>query len=245
MADKKISDLTALTGANLAEDDLAVVVDTSTTTTKKMTVAELRVGLGQDQSDWNTGTSTTESTISPAKLDAKIANDIAAIPFDLEFIETQTASTSTSLDFTSFDASAYASYVFVVSNIIPATDNVTFQMRTSADGGSTFDSGASDYFGSRNGSAGSAADAISIVSGVGTAAGEDGVSCVVDLLGPDLAKKTMCTFTYSAIDRLGDFYAGSGGGVRDSSAAVDAVRFMFASGNIESGEIAMYGRRFA
>jgi len=41
MANKKISALTALTGANSATDDLYVVVDTSATETKKQTRAEL------------------------------------------------------------------------------------------------------------------------------------------------------------------------------------------------------------
>jgi len=45
MANTKISALTALTGANLATDDAFAVVDTSVTTTKKITVAELKLGI--------------------------------------------------------------------------------------------------------------------------------------------------------------------------------------------------------
>jgi hypothetical protein len=45
LADAKISALTALTGANLATDDEFAVVDTSVTTTKKITVNELLTGL--------------------------------------------------------------------------------------------------------------------------------------------------------------------------------------------------------
>ena len=41
MSNAKISDLTALTGANTAADDLFVIVDTSVSTTKKITRAEL------------------------------------------------------------------------------------------------------------------------------------------------------------------------------------------------------------
>lgn len=55
MADTKISALTALTGANIATDDEIVLVDTSVTTTKKMTVAELRTALGGDILTFNTG----------------------------------------------------------------------------------------------------------------------------------------------------------------------------------------------
>lgn len=45
MANTKISALTALTGADLANDDAFAVVDTSVTTTKKITVAELKLGI--------------------------------------------------------------------------------------------------------------------------------------------------------------------------------------------------------
>jgi hypothetical protein len=45
MANTKISALTALTGANLATDDVFVVVDTSATTTKRITFAELKLGI--------------------------------------------------------------------------------------------------------------------------------------------------------------------------------------------------------
>mgnify|MGYP001594004931 CR=1 FL=1 len=45
MADSKISALTALTGANLSTDDDIPLVDTSVTTTKKITSAELAIGL--------------------------------------------------------------------------------------------------------------------------------------------------------------------------------------------------------
>ena len=45
MANTKISALTALTGANLATDDAFAVVDTSATATKKITVAEMKLGI--------------------------------------------------------------------------------------------------------------------------------------------------------------------------------------------------------
>ena len=45
MANTKISALTALTGADLANDDAFAVVDTSATATKRITVAELKLGI--------------------------------------------------------------------------------------------------------------------------------------------------------------------------------------------------------
>jgi hypothetical protein len=45
MADKRISELTALTGANVADTDLLPIVDTSATETKKITFAEFKTAL--------------------------------------------------------------------------------------------------------------------------------------------------------------------------------------------------------
>jgi hypothetical protein len=45
MADKKISELTALTGANVADTDLLPIVDTSATETKKITFGEFKSAL--------------------------------------------------------------------------------------------------------------------------------------------------------------------------------------------------------
>ena len=46
MADRKISELTAITGANTAADDELVIVDTSADETKKISRAELLTGIG-------------------------------------------------------------------------------------------------------------------------------------------------------------------------------------------------------
>ena len=45
---QKISDMTAITGSNTATDDVFLVVDTSTNTTKKITRAELNNAIEQD-----------------------------------------------------------------------------------------------------------------------------------------------------------------------------------------------------
>jgi hypothetical protein len=45
MSDKKISELTALTGANVADTDLLPIVDTSATETKKITFGEFKTAL--------------------------------------------------------------------------------------------------------------------------------------------------------------------------------------------------------
>lgn len=47
MADKRISELTTLTGANSADDDLLVIVDSSASETKSITLGELEKALGE------------------------------------------------------------------------------------------------------------------------------------------------------------------------------------------------------
>lgn len=176
----------------------------------------------------------------------------------LEFISTADASNDATLDFTAFDATKYDAYLFVLSNVVPSTDSVGLQLRTSTNGGGAFDSGASDYKVNNAGrddqdAAGSWADIgstgagtsipITRNAGVGSAAGEDGVSGQVWCYGPHLAKITMFTFTTSFIDGSGFLRLIIGNGSRQSSADVDAIRFFYDSGNIESGTITLYGLR--
>ena len=56
MTDKKISELTALTGANTASDDLFLIVDTSANQTKKITKAELSTALSPSIAAITSGT---------------------------------------------------------------------------------------------------------------------------------------------------------------------------------------------
>ncbi|QDP64902.1 MAG: hypothetical protein Unbinned5081contig1001_59 [Prokaryotic dsDNA virus sp.] len=169
-----------------------------------------------------------------------------------ETIVTKTASASSSLDFTEFDSSRYRGYIFYPSNLIPATDGTSLICRTSATGGAPYDSGASDYAYAFNehvaggtdaqGSSAAAASAI-IASGVGSAAGEDGISGRIEVIAPDAATKTQfaCDLTYF---ESGGFWVRCNSGlVRLSQAEVDAVSFQFLIGNIASGAITMVGIR--
>jgi hypothetical protein len=69
MADQKISELTALTGANVADDDAIAIVDTSATETKKIVFSELKnaldtaTGFVRITGDTMTGALDVQSTI--------------------------------------------------------------------------------------------------------------------------------------------------------------------------------------
>jgi len=64
----------------------------------------------------------------------------------LVLLEQKMASSSASLDFTGCISSDYDDYLIEIVSLIPATNDVTFHLRFSTDGGATFDSG-SNYTG--------------------------------------------------------------------------------------------------
>jgi len=173
----------------------------------------------------------------------------------LDFLATADASSDAAVEFTQLDDTKYDAYEIVLNNVIPATDDVHLYIRTSTDGGSSYDSGASAYgWEARGGGANvgndQADNAIRLTdtgtaNAVGSAAGEGGVSGRLFLPGPNLAKNTMISFELTIQNAAGNIIKVSGGGARLSAADVDAVQILFASGNIESGTITLYGLRNA
>lgn len=130
-------------------------------------------------------------------------------------------------------------WLFVFQNVLPVTDVVKLEMRTSTDGGSTFDAGASDY-----------ADSVSInetsleLSDIlGNATGE-GFSGDVLVYNPgDATKHThVGVGAVSFYNAAGIFVQQVRGGKRSAAADVDAARFFYSSGNIASGTIRLYKR---
>ena len=174
-------------------------------------------------------------------------------PSGFQFISSQDASTSATLDFTGFDASSYDSYVFILQNVTPST-GAYLLMRTSTDGGSTYDSGSGNYEWAQHGMINSGShslDGITSQTGIHLTASDStskdvdttgGVSGRVEVLGPHLAQWTMVNAGLSYIASNGNRPAIiNTAGHRESAADVDAVRFLFSSGNIASGTITMYG----
>lgn len=172
------------------------------------------------------------------------------LPFntqDMAKISTATASSSSSLTFTGL-SSTYKAYCFICTNITPASDNVSLYLRTSTDGGSTYDSGASNYQyanfffqPSNSGTEGSGGDTkISLASGVGSNTDEKW-SGVLWVTGHDAAFPARFVWQGSSQDQ-GDTSTGRfGHGYRNTTADIDAVQFSMSSGNIASGSITLYG----
>ena len=147
-----------------------------------------------------------------------------------------------SVAFTQFDASAYDHYQFWIQNAVPVTNAVRLYARTSTDGGSSYDSTSGDYHVS-----GSTTDITGIDLSnidIGNSTNEFGWGGVFYLLNPHNSS----SYTYAWANGLnargdgsGQHHPTSSGSPRLSAADVDAVQFLFSSGNIESGEIVMYG----
>tara|TARA_R100000935_G_C2718966_1_gene117154 strand:- start:43 stop:570 length:528 start_codon:yes stop_codon:yes gene_type:complete len=163
----------------------------------------------------------------------------------MEFISSSGAiSNAATVAFTGFDAGKYDHYAFLFQHVIPATDNVVPYGQTSTDTGSSYASTNGNYH--TNGSEDAIGLPITGRGAVGSAANEGGVSGFFYLYAPHN------TANYTTANSSSINYISTNGGVnksdRSNSASyrlaaedVDAIQFLFSSGNIESGEITMFG----
>lgn len=169
-----------------------------------------------------------------------------------KLIQNQSASSSSSLDFTTDIGSTYDAYMVVLTNFLPATDGTTFEVLVSLDGGSTYRTTAADYeyavhsIDSNNNAAmdgNSVGDTkMSVAIGIGSATGE-GVSGAIEFAAPSsqYAKwRWLLSFLNNASPARLEISHG-GGVFNGTTGAVDAFRLKMASGNIASGTAALYG----
>jgi hypothetical protein len=170
-------------------------------------------------------------------------------------LATKTASASATLDFTEFDNATYKWYEFEFEDLLPATDATILRLRTSTNGGSSYDAAGSDYSygnvmmedgGTPANDNASAAAFINLIggsfSGIGNAAGELGVRGTVKIYGAGSAtSKTTVMGSVSGESSISRLVGSTIFGRRNAAQDTDAVRFLFSSGNITSGTIRMYG----
>jgi len=174
----------------------------------------------------------------------------------LNLISTQTASSSSSLSFTSGIDSTYKEYVFKFYNIHPATNTAKFTFNLSVDGGSNYnvtktttmfrashdedDSGTSfGYVASQD--LAQSTDFQAILQALGTDNDSSG-SGFLHLFDP-----SNTTFVKHFIARGGQMQEnnksldGYVAGYGNTTSAVNAVQFKMSSGNCDSGVIKLYG----
>jgi hypothetical protein len=163
-----------------------------------------------------------------------------------------------SVIFTGFDASTYESYKLYFANVVSQTDNRTFYMVTSSDGGSSYDEGSSDYarVAVRTTSAVSLTQTayndnttgaiyLSLYTGATDAVEvAQGVSGVLEIFGAGNASK-YTTMNYKTNfpgvngGQVQNVYRWDGIGYRAETAVVNAIKFEFST--FESGTISFYG----
>lgn len=165
------------------------------------------------------------------------------------FISSQTASSSSSIDFTGL-SSTYRMYRVVIDGVVPATNAAAFYIRTSTDGGTSYDSGASDYTSSSMytystiGSAGQLRDTstayLKLAHDVGNASNRFWTG-YVDIIAPSEAQYGTLWWNGMYWGSDGNLLIVTGGGQRKAAADIDAIRFLFSTGNISTGTFKLYG----
>ncbi len=168
-------------------------------------------------------------------------------------LATRTASggATATMDFTEFANLTYSRYVFVLKGVKPATDAVALTMRTSTNGGSSYDAGASDYqyVADSDKSAGGntkieslGATSIFLTTNsasdsVGNAAGDAGICGTVSLFNVVSATKAFVRAMLDYDNPDANLITCVASGKRATAQDTDAVRFLFSSGNVADGSV--------
>jgi len=175
---------------------------------------------------------------------------------DMNLITTQTASSSSSLDFTSGINSTYNTYIFKFINIHPASNNTELTFNMSVDGGSNYNVTKTTSFFQAEHDEADSTTSLAYKTGDDIAQGT-GFQNLCDTIGNDndasgngflhLFDPSNTTFVKHFISTVNGMYNSNyitncfAAGYANTTSAVNAVQFKMASGNIDSGVIKMYG----
>jgi hypothetical protein len=181
----------------------------------------------------------------------------AAIPSGkMILLSTQTASASATISFTSGIDSTYDSYVFKFINIHPATDTAVFHFNMSTDGGSNYNvtktttvfqsehdeadtSTALSYNTSHDLAQSTAFQLLVNYAGNGN---DENTSGTLTLFNPSSTTYVKHFISDSNVYHADDFMQNwKTAGYGNTTSAINAIQFKFASGNIDSGIIKLYG----
>lgn len=169
-------------------------------------------------------------------------------PRELAYIDTKTASTSTTISFTSGISSNFSVFFIKLRNIILTTDNSNIQMLFSTNGGSSYLSsnydwaylvaGSGAFTGGVNGLADSKIQLCNSQSNSSSRAFNGDIKLFN--LSDSSNIKTYFYFSNS-LNQDGNIYYEIGGGRNSGTTAVNAIRFQSSSGTIASGSFYLYG----
>ena len=172
----------------------------------------------------------------------------------LNFISKATASASASISFTSGIDSTYKEYVFYFVNLHPSTDGVKLLFNFSTDGGSNYNvtKTATNFyaghteadatgFGYDSGLAQSTSYAWGTVGTMGSA-NDESCAGLLHLFNPSsttFVKHFVSKVTIYGSNPQSQITYGAGYG--NTTSAIDAIDFKMDSGNIDAGEILLFG----
>jgi len=170
------------------------------------------------------------------------------------FLSSQTASTSSEIDFSSGLGNTYDTYMITLSNIKAASDDVTLGVRVGTGGGPTYQTTGYTFCGSRGGLAGlvnhgsttdSITDRIALngPAGAGVGLGNDTgeqLSGHITVHNPELTDFTLVKFETDYITPSGTPQSIRGSGTGGAQ-AITALRFFMSTGNIASGVFRLFG----
>ena len=174
----------------------------------------------------------------------------------LVLLETQTASSSGTIDFTSNIDSTYKEYIFKIINAHPATDNVTFKFQADTGTNTNYNQTiTSTHFRAQH-TENDVSTSLSYLTSSDQAQGtsdetlansigndnDQGISGTLHIFDPSnttfvkhfISNANTCTDDNATKNVYGAGYA-------NTTSAIDAVQFKMSSGNIDSGVIKLYG----
>ena len=183
------------------------------------------------------------------------ALDSGAAVGSLILLATQTASSSSTITFSSGIDSTYKVYVFKFINIHPATDATTFTFQGNAAGGSGYNETMTTTFFVANHDEGDSSTDLSYQTGIDQAQGTSfqrlakigngndecasGELWLFNLSSTTYVKHFMCTSQEYHDENLSE--RNHVAGYFNTTSAIDEIQFKMASGNIDSGTIKLYG----
>ena len=174
----------------------------------------------------------------------------------MTLLSTQTASSSSTISFTSGINSTYKEYIFKFTNIHPATDGAEFQFQANVSGGSGYNETiTSTHFDNYHGEDGGSAT-LSYMTGFDQAQGtafdtlsrdigndnDQATSGYLHLFNPSsttFVKHFIANFSnvINNDQAVNSFHAG----YFNTTSAIDEIQFKMSSGNIDAGTIKLYG----
>jgi hypothetical protein len=191
-----------------------------------------------------------------------VAAPTAAQGSSLVLLQAQTASASATIDFTTNITSTYDEYEIHLVNVRPATDDTDLWLRVDSNAGASFEAAATDYQWATKGvstigtdldssGAGLTSEIIlnsTIATGGVTNDADNGVCGVIKMFTPASTthyKRFMWSICFENKDAGTNVHAiiNGAGAYVGATTAIDAIRFMFSSGNITSGSFYLYGVR--